>query len=286
MKFTINEFNKRYPNDDVCLEEIFQARYGHLKECPKCKKETRFNRITNRKCYCCQFCGHQLHPVANTIFHKSDTPLKSWFYAMYLFSVSKNGVSGKELERQLGCTYKTAWRIARQIRQLFKENNDTLSGIVEFDETYVGGKGGKNKRGRSAENKTPVFGMVERKGNIVAKVTVDTKRKTVMPIIREHVMLGTKVMTDEYLPYQNLGKEGYKHQTVNHGSKEYVRGETYTNTIEGFWSQLKRSINGTYHCVSPKYLQSYVNEFGYRYNLRFSSEPVFSLLLAQVVKQS
>lgn len=285
MKFTIKEFNKQYPTDEVCLDEIFQARFGHIKECPKCKKETKFNRITTRKCYCCQFCGYQLHPVANTIFHKSDTPLTNWFYAIYLFSVSKNGVSAMELQRQLGCTYKTAWRMAKQIRQLFEENKDALSGIVELDETYVGGKGGHNKRGRGSENKTPVFGMVERKGAIKAKVTVDTKRKTVMPIIRKHIAIGSDVMTDEYLPYRSLTKEGYHHQTVNHGHREYARGEVYTNTLEGFWSQMKRSINGTYHAVSPKYLQTYVDEFSYRYNCRFSPEPLFSLLLSQVVKQ-
>ena len=285
MKFTIKEFNKQYPTDEVCLNKIFQARFGHIKECPKCKKETKFNRITTRKCYCCQFCGYQLHPVANTIFHKSDTPLTNWFYAIYLFSVSKNGVSAMELQRQLGCTYKTAWRMAKQIRQLFEENKDALKGIVELDETYVGGKGGHNKRGRGSENKTPVFGMVERKGAIKAKVTVDTKRKTVMPIIRKHVAIGSDVMTDEYLPYRSLPKEGYHHHTVAHGQREYVRGNVHVNTLEGFWSQMKRSINGTYHAVSPKYLQTYVDEFSYRYNLRFSSEPLFSLLLLRVVKQ-
>ena len=161
-----------------------------------------------------------------------------------------------ELQRQLGCTYKTAWRMAKQIRKLFEENKDALSGIVELDETYVGGKGGNNKRGRGSENKTPVFGMVERKGAIKARVTVDTKRKTVMPIIRQNVTIGTEIMTDEYLPYKSLIKEGYNHQTVTHGAREYVRGNVHTNTLEGFWSQMKRSINGTYHAVSPKYLQT------------------------------
>ncbi|HCS79335.1 TPA: IS1595 family transposase [Patescibacteria group bacterium] len=284
MKFTINEFHKKYPTDDACLDALFVSRYGDIKKCPQCKKETTFNRIKSRKCYCCQFCGFQLHPVANTIFHKSDTPLTSWFYALYLFSTSKNGVSAKELERQLGCTYKTAWRIAKQIRLLFEQNKEVLTKITEIDESYFGGKGGNNKRGRGSENKTPVFGMVERKGIVKAKVTVDTKRKTVMPIIREHVKLGTEVMTDEYLPYRSLAKEGYVHQTIAHGAKEYVRGNVHVNTLEGFWSQLKRSINGTYHAVSPKYLQLYVDEFSYRYNHRSSFEPIFSLLLARVVQ--
>ena len=113
MKFTISEFNKKYPTDDTCLDELFIARYEHIKECPSFKKETKFNRIKTRKCCCCQFCGFQLHPVANTIFHKSDTPLKNWFFALYLFSTSKNGVSAMELQRQLGVTYKCAWRISK-----------------------------------------------------------------------------------------------------------------------------------------------------------------------------
>ena len=113
MKFTISEFNKKYLTDDAGLDELFTARYGHIKDCQKCKKETKFNRIKERKCYCCQFCGFQLHPVANTIFHKSDTPLKNWFFALYLFSTSKNGVSAMELQRQLGVTYKCAWRISK-----------------------------------------------------------------------------------------------------------------------------------------------------------------------------
>ena len=121
-------------------------------------------------------------------------------------------------------------------------------------------------------------------GILKAKVTGDTKRKTVMPIIREHVKIGTQVISDEYLPYRSLAKEGYTHEMVNHGAKEYVRGNAHTNTIEGFWSQLKRSINGTYHAVSPKYLQTYVDEFSYRYNHYSSPEPLFSLILSQVVK--
>ncbi|HEX9059125.1 MAG TPA: IS1595 family transposase [Clostridia bacterium] len=282
VKFTIEDFNTKYPTEEACLDEIFKQRFSHLAECPTCKNPFKFYKVTDRKCYACQYCSYQIHPLANTIFHKSDTPLKNWFFAVYLFSTSKNGVSAMELQRQLGCTYKTAWRMAKQIRKLFEESGIVLSKTTELDETYVGGKGGHNKRGRGSENKTPVFGMVERKGNIKATVTVDTKRKTVMPIVREYVAIGTNIMTDEYLPYRSLTKEGYNHQMVNHGTGEYVRGDVYTNTLEGFWSQLKRSINGTYHAVSPKYLQTYVNEFSYRYNRRYYPIPLFYLILARV----
>lgn len=142
MRYTIKDFNTDFPNDDVCLDTVFQNRYGDVKDCPRCGVvDTKFYRVTGRKCYACMHCSYQLHPLAQTIFHKSETPLKSWFYAIYLFSVSKNGVSAKELERHLGVTYKTAHRMARQIRKLMNQDDtELLSGIVETDETYIGGR--------------------------------------------------------------------------------------------------------------------------------------------------
>lgn len=278
-KFTIHDFNLKYPNEKACLDGLFRARYGLLRKCPKCKKATKFHHIKKRKCYCCQFCGHQLHPTAGTIFHKSSTSLKSWFFAIYLFSVSKNGVSAKELERQLGVTYKCAWRIAKQIRKFFSQNKKALKGIVEIDETYVGGretnrpKSKRRKKAHAGKYKIPVVGMVERKGEMKAKVTKNAHKSTVVPLIRENVKLETRLMTDSSPMYQGI--RGYKQESVCHTNEEYVRGDVYTNTLEGFWSQLKRSINGTYHAVSPKYLQSYVNEFVYRYNHRHSQVPLF-----------
>ncbi len=273
--FTILQFQERYQDEDTCLEEVFQNRYGALKACPDCGKETTFSKVSGRKCWACQWCGFQLHPLADTIFHKSDTPLLKWFFAIYLFASSKNGVAAKELERLLGVTYKTAWRMAKQIRLLFDENKSKLSGIVEADETYVGGKR-HGKRGRGAAGKTAVVGMVERdRGRIVAKVVGDVKASTIKPLIRSNVRIGSTLMTDEFGSYNNIRKEGYKHRRVNHGSKQYVRGNSHTNTIEGFWSQLKRSIHGTYHAVSPKHLQSYVDEFSYRYSKRKLEVPLF-----------
>lgn len=284
-KFTIKDFNKLYPDDKACLDEIFRNRYGDLKVCPGCKKETNFYKVKGRKVYACQYCGYQISPLADTIFHKSSTSLKDWFYSIYLFSVSKNGVSAKELERQLGVTYKTAWRIAKQIRLLFKQNKDLLSDIVEIDETYVGGKH-KGKRGRGSENKTSVIGLAQRKGNLKAKVTENTNSYTIKSIIKDSVEIGINLITDEYRSYSSLNKLGFKHFTVSHGKEIWVEGIAHTNTIEGFWSQLKRSINGTYHCVSPKYLQHYVDEFVYRYNSRLSSFPIFRKLVSLVGKQA
>ncbi len=282
-KYTIKDFNKMYPNDEACLNEIFKNRYSHLKSCPSCDKKTNFYKAKNRKVYACQYCGYQISPLADTIFHKSSTSLRDWFYSIYLFSVSKNGVSAKELERQLGVTYKCAWRIAKQIRQLFNQNKDLLSDTIEIDETYIGGKH-KGKRGRGSENKTAVMGLVQRKGNLKAKVVSNTNSYTVGSMIRDNVNLGADIVTDEYRSYNVVKKMGFNHQTVCHVKEQWANGTIHVNTLEGFWSQLKRSINGTYHCVSPKYLQFYVDEFVYRYNHRLSSFPIFLKLVLSVGK--
>lgn len=283
-KFTIKDFNDKYTTEDVCLAEIFNNRYGSLKKCPSCKEETKFHRVTGRKCYACQWCGYQLHPLAGTIFHKSDTSLKSWFYAIFLFANSKNGVSGKELERQLGVTYKTAWRMAKQIRLLMKNVKGPLSNTVEVDETRIGGiKYGQGTEGR--KKKSIVLGMVERKGEIIARKIPDVKTDTIIPYVQENVEKGSQVMTDEWWAYRHLDRMGYLHDQVKHKAKEYVRGNVHTNTIEGFWSQLKRSIHGTYHAVSPKHLQSYVNEFAWRYNRRALPVSLFYPMISQAGKQ-
>ncbi len=287
MRYTIKNFQKEFPDDETCLLYIFDLKYGGLLKCPWCGKPKSFYKVKNRKCYACAFCAYQISPTANTIFHKSPTKLTLWFYAIYLASQSKNGVSAKELERQLGVTYKCAWRIARKIRELMAPNSaDTgkqLTGIVEADETYIGGVKRQTRatpHSNQYENKTPVVGAVERKGNVKAKVTTDTSVSTVQPLIRKNVSLNALLVTDEASPYWTIKKHGYSHRTVNHSQKEYVRGKIHTNTIEGFWSQMKRSIDGTYHFVSPKYLQHYVDEFAFRYNHR--SYPMFEALLQRL----
>jgi transposase-like protein len=275
MKYTIKDFNKEFATDRDCMNYIVQARYG---------AKAKLYPIEGRMSVYAKPDGTQISPLKGTIFEKSATPLRLWFYAIFLFTTSKNGVSAKELERHLGVTYKCAWRIAHQIRTGMTEKGLTLFGTVEADETYIGGKGGHNKRGRGAENKTAVFGLVERKGNVKAQVVPNAQTKTLQPIINESVIKGSKIMTDEFLAYNKVSKNGYEHEAVKHYLKEYVRGQVHTNSIEGFWSQLKRSINGTYHAVSPKHLQTYVDEFSWRYNRRHASEPMFALALAKVVQ--
>lgn len=268
MRYTKKQFEAEYPDDDTCLESVFQERFGDLKYCPKCAAETKFYRVKKRQCYACMHCSYQLFPLSDTIFRKTTTPLKDWFYAIYLFSVAKNGVSAKELERHLGVTYKTAWRMCREIRKLMDEEMGMLGGDgtpVEIDETYIGGKHPK-KLGYS--KKQTVFGMVERNGMARAKQVKSSGVRVLLPEITGSIAPNAHIHSDEWRAYKKLPEYGYSHTTVNHSKLEYVRGIAYTNTIEGFWSQLKRSIDGTYHAVSPKYLQLYLNEFTFRYNFR------------------
>ena len=279
MKFTITDFRKRYPNDEACLEELFVIKYHDLKVCPECEKETRFHRVKNRRCYECQWCGYQVYPTKGTIFEKTTTPLIHWFYAMYLMTATRSGVSAKELERQLGVTYKCAWRMVHQIRKLMGTSRPSkLTGTVEIDDTYVGGKR-HGKRGRGADGKAIVFGMVERDGNIKTEVVDNVRQVTVVPIIQENIEVGSTINSDELSSYRILEDLGYEHEFVKHGSGEFVRNECHTQSIEGFWSILKRSISGTHVWVSKKYLHNYVNEFAFRYNMRGQSGEMFNRLL-------
>lgn len=268
-RYTIDTFHLEFPDNDTCLDYMFNLAYRDLSACPSCGVVSpRYYRVRNRKCYACNDCGYQLSPLANTIFHKSETPLTKWFYAIYLFSVGKNGVSAKELERHLGVTYKTAWRMAKQIRLMMQQGGIApLSGIVEADETYVGGKA---KEDQKFSNKTAVVGIVEKqkcRGHVKAFATKQADATVTLPFLRANIMPGSTLHTDDSRIYSRV-KRDFTHEFVNHSKLEYVRSGIHTNTIEGFWGQLKRSLDGTYHCVSPKYLQLYVNEFVYRYNHR------------------
>lgn len=274
MKYTIMQFQKEFPNDDVCLDFIFKKRFWSQEQFNK------YYRVKGRKCFAHSETGQQIHPTSDTIFHKSRTSLVLWFFAIFLFSQSKNGVSAKELQRQLGVTYKCAYRMGQQIRSLMDNDDDVFGGTVEIDETYVGWKG-KEVRGRGAKKKTPVLGMVERKGSVSAYAVGNVKSATVTPMIEKKVSKGTTLMTDEYGIYNQVGKK-YDRQIIKHSSKEYVRGNVHTNTIEGFWSHLKNSIKGTYRHVSKDKLQVYINEFTWKYNHRNSVTHHFPLLLEEI----
>lgn len=283
MKYNFKQFDVDFPDDAACLEYIFWNRWPNGGTC-ECGKTNCFYRVKKRRAYACSFCGFQLYPTAGTIFHKSETSLKSWFFAIFLMAQSRNGVAGKELQRQLCVSYKTAWRMGHQIRALMHSGKNCFTGVVEADETYIGGKA-IGKRGRGALNKTPVIGVVERRGGVIAKVMDRVTTAAAIKLIRENVTQGTTVHTDEFPIYNYVGKLGFVHATVNHGEKEYVKGRVHTNTIDGFWSQVKRSLDGTHHCVSRKYLGLYVDEYSFRYSNRFSSAPMFSLMLDRAGEQ-
>jgi transposase-like protein len=287
MKFTFKEFQSQYPDDDACLDSIMQRRFGDNPVCPGCGTVgAKFHRITGRRAYACQWCGHHVYPCAGTIFEHSSTPLTLWFHAMYLMTATRNGVSAKEIQRQLGVTYKCAWRIGHQLRLLMAARDKAntppkLSGHVEIDETYVGGKV-KRKGRRYTGNKTVVMGMVERGGAIKGRVVPNDKKQTLLPIILQSVEPGTMINTDTLSSYKTLRFLGFDHVAVNHTEEEWVRGIHSTNRIEGFWSHLKRGISSTHVSVSKKHMQKYVDEFAFRYNNRHTPAEMFARMLAQV----
>ncbi|MCH9053942.1 MAG: IS1595 family transposase, partial [Proteobacteria bacterium] len=249
----------------------------------KCGAEGAFAKLKKLPAYACPTCGHHIHPMVGTPFERSRTPLKKWFYAMYLFTTSRHGVPAKELQRQLGVTYKTAWRMGHEIRKYMGEVDGIppMTGHVEVDETYVGGRRPKIKgfTGRGAKGKTVVFGILERGGDLYTEVVPSAAGKSLIPPIVKHVPKGTRVSSDEWAPYRVLPSLGYKHDTVDHAAKEYARGNVHVNTLEGFWSMLKRSIRGTHIHVSRKHLPKYLGEFEFRWNLRHAPETMFARLL-------
>jgi transposase-like protein len=278
-KLTVKAFFDRFPDDNVCLQHVMDLRYGRVRDCPKCGKATEFYPLTRRPAYSCKLCGHHIYPCAGTPFERTRTPLQSWFYAIYLFTTTRHGVPAKELQRQLGVTYKTAWRMGHEIRKYMGmvDGDGGLSGTVEVDETYVGGKehGLKKEMGRPSalSKKTAVFGMVERGGDVMTRVVPECKTATLIPIIEDNVEKGTLINSDENKIYRNVRKLGYGHVTVNHSAGEYVRGPAYTNTIEGFWSHFKNSVRGTHKSISRKHMQKYLVEFEFRFNLRGPQAP-------------
>lgn len=284
MTFTVQDFFKRFPTDNDCLDHLMEVRYGKQFDCPKCGAEAKFYRLKKVKAFACEWCGHHVHPMVGTPFERSRTSLQLWFYAIYLFTTSRNGVAAKELQRQLGVTYKAAWRMGHQIRQYMAETDGTppMTGHVEVDETYIGGRRKGRKQGftgRGAKGKTIVFGILERGGELFTKVVPNASQKSLIPPIFENVKAGTIISSDEWPPYKMLPRLGYIHKTVEHGRKQWADGDTHVNSLEGFWCILKRSIRGTHVHVSGKHLDKYLGEFEYRYNMRKTPELMFDRLL-------
>lgn len=282
-KYTRKQFQAQYPDDATCLQAILYRRHGNADTCPHCGVVGKLTRIEGRRAFACKE-GCHIYPCAGTVFEKSRTSLTDWFYAMYLMTATRNGVSAKELERQLGVTYKCAWRIGHQLRELMSTKDQTsnpspLSGHVEIDETYVGGKRkGKGQMGKKS-HRTIVMGILQRDGAVKATIVPNVQRVTLLPIVQDTVASGSTISTDELSSYRTLAKYGYAHGTVDHGDGEYVSGIHHTNSIEGFWSHLKRGIRSTHASVSRKHLHKYVGEFQFRYNNRKNPAGMFNSLI-------
>jgi transposase len=288
---TTAQFFKLFPSDETCLAHLFTVRFGQGYPCPSCERPSNWYRIKAERAYSCQWCGFHLHPTVNTPFEQTRTPLQLWFYAIHLFTTTRHGVSAKELERQLGVTYKTAWRMAGLIRQHMADvdGNNPIGGagkFVQIDETFVGGRFARGKRGGDpGEGKTIVFGMLECGGEIVTEVVPNRTRGTLFPLVKASVQPRTEIHTDEYRTYITVGNMpgmAYRHEAVNHAKNEYVCRTTgaTVNALEGFWRHLKASIAGTHISVSGKYLGRYAKEFEYRFNRRQNPASMLPELLS------
>lgn len=285
---TLKQFLARFPNDDACLDHIMRVRYGDRFTCAKCGRDARYYRVKARRCFECEHCGNQVYPTAGTPFESTRTSLRDWFHVMFLFTTTRNGVAAKEVQRAIGVTYKTAWRMCRLIREYMGwVDGDTPlggpgGGIVEADTTLIGGR---DKAGQ--DDKAIVLGMVERDGEAVTRVIGGYAETDKLPHVYKWVRPGSRIVTDEHRSFNEIGRAGgYLHVQINHSRKEYVRGQWHTNTIEGFWAMVKRTIAGTHVWVSQKYLPVYLREIEFRWNLRKNPSAMFDLLLVALPRPS
>jgi transposase len=298
LRYSMRDFNNEFPNDSACLDYIAAQRLPEgMGTCSACKVERKHHRVGNRTAYACDHCGHHFYPLAGTIFEKSSTSLKTWFYAMYLMGSTRCGISAKQVQRETGVTYKTAWRMFNQIRTLLSEGDLQLEGpTVEVDEMYHGGvrKYGTGRPMRGDKKKTPVVGIVQRRGLAIARVVKDVRGSTLLGQIRKHVVPGSTIYTDQLRGYDGIGTmrtsdhkpAKYRHYTIKHDRRIYVRGHVHTNSVEGLWSLIKRGIGGVYHSVSPEYLQSHLDEYCFRYNRRHDGNLQFKAILERASRLS
>jgi transposase-like protein len=284
----MNEFNalKIYRlTEDEAYEMLEQIRWSGKPVCPHCGSTLQHYKIESKVgtknrarkgLYKCADCRKTFTVKVGTIFEDSHIPLNVWLAAIYEMNAAKNGISAHELHRKLDITYKTAWFMCHRIRFAMSEKPlGKLLGIIESDETYVGGselnkhKSKRNpKRGRGYDKKTPVFALVQRDGELRAGTVPSVNAANLRAIMRENITPDSHIMTDQLGAYRALDEDFLKHDLVDHGRKEYVRENVHVNTLEGWFSLLKRGLNGTYHHVSPQHLDRYVGEFQFRYNAR------------------
>lgn len=266
-------FNSPYfTNEDKAREYLENIRWPDGPICPHCgSKEKHYSlqgKAHRKGIWKCKVCRKQFSVTVGTVFERSHIPLHKWLLATYLVCSSKKGMTSHQIHRMLGITYKTAWFMTHRIRYAMDQKPERqLKGIVEADETYVGGKA-HGKRGRGAENKTPVFSLVERKGKVISTTIERVTGRNLKTIMVKNIDKSANIMTDEFPSYRGTNKQFSSHNVINHGNKEYVRGDVHTNTIEGFFSILKRGIIGVYHHVDSNHLHRYLSEFDFRYNER------------------
>ena len=298
--YSVTEFLAEFPDDAACLEHLWRTRYsrdGEHAHCPRCDSRRVFKRYATkqgRQSWTCTACGLHVHPTAGTIFAKSSTSLRLWFHAMYLMTSTRCGISAKQLERELGVHYKTAWRMFNKIRnELMSEDEareQPLKGDVEVDETSWGGRPRRpfKTRAESArfrEAKPTVLGMVERGGKIKLRVIEARRGEPLSGAVRANVNPASIIFTDDWRSYKPLGKEFAGHKVINHSAGYYVFGDIHTNSIEGAFGNLKTGMRGTYKYVSEKWLQSYLDEYAWRYNERHrDGRSMFHSLLNEVAR--
>ena len=297
--YSVTEFLAEFPHDAACLEHLWRTRYapdGENAHCPKCDCSRRFKRYATkqgRQSWTCTGCGHHVHPTAGTIFHKSSTSLRLWYHAMYLMTSTRCGISAKQLERELGVHYKTAWRMFNRIRNELMAEDSTakpLDGKVEVDETSWGGRPRRKFKTRQEsaafrEAKPTVLGMVERGGRVRVEVIAARRGEPLSDAVRANVNPTAILYTDDWWSYRPLAREYADHRVINHSAGSYVEGDIYTNTIEGFFGNLKTGMRGAYKKVSRKWLQSYVDEYAWRYNHRYHGQrSMFHALLNEAAK--
>lgn len=285
----IIQIYKRFPTQDDCIDYLEQVRWGEKPICPYCKSNNSTPEKKGRRHHC-NNCNTSYSVTVGTIFHRTHLDLQKWFLAISLILNAKKGISARQLSRDLEVNKDTAWRISMKIREAMTQahQRELLTGLVEMDETYIGGKprkggGGNNPRGRGT-SKTPVVGMVQRGGKVKAKASRkgNLTAKKLSAIVREHVDIKeATLITDEYRGYVRI-KTFMPHETINH-QVWYVDGFKHTNNIESFWALLKRGLVGQFHKVSVKHLPKYLDEFCYRHNHRKHAD-LFGLTLQRAVR--